>query len=154
MSYDNFDLDAHDRFLLRALRQASSTTQQRVLQLLGHEVDNNERLDYASQRIEALAREAQHEQQRADSAQDSLEQHRQLSLEAEERAQKHAKRADHYASHLHGLYQQLSEKPTKMALPQTLRVMADEIHELLADYDDEPEPSETELRQRHGRRYV
>jgi predicted nucleic acid-binding Zn-ribbon protein len=140
MSYENLDLDAYDRFLLHALRQAGSTTQQRALRLLGHDVDDNERLNYASQRIEALAREAQHEQQRADSAQDSLEQYRQLSVTAEERAQKHAKRADAYASHLHGLYQQLSEKPTKMALPQTLRVMADEIHELLADYDDEPKP--------------
>jgi len=151
MSYDNLDLDAYDRFLLHALRQAGSTTQQRALQLLGHDVDDNERLNYVSQRIEALTREAQHEQQRADSAQDSLEQYRQLSLEAEERAQKHAKRADHYASHLHGLYQQLFGQSPKTMSPQTLRVMADEIHELLADYDDEPEPSETELRQRHGR---
>jgi len=148
MSYDNLDLDAYDRFLLHALRQAGSTTQQRALQLLGHK--RHEHGDAAAQRIEALAREAQHEQQRADSAQDSLEQYRQLSLEAEERAQKHAKRADHYASHLHGLYQQLFGQSPKTMSPQTLRVMADEIHELLADYDDEPEPSETELRQRHG----
>jgi len=141
MSYDNLDLDAYDRFLLHALRQAGSTTQQRALQLLGHDVDDNERLNYVSQRIEALTREAQHERQRADSAQDSLEQYRQLSVDAQQRAQKHQRRADRYASHLRDLYQQLSEKPTKMALPQTLRVMADEIHELLADYDDEPEPS-------------
>jgi len=140
MSYDNLDLDAYDRFLLHALRQAGSTTQQRALQLLGHEVDNNERLDYAAQRVEALAREAQYEQQRADSAQDSLEQYRQLSVEAEERAQKHQRRAERYAAHLRGLYQQLFGQSPKTMSPQTLRVMADEIHELLADYDDEPEP--------------
>jgi hypothetical protein len=141
MSYDNLDLDAYDRFLLHALRQAGSTTQQRALRLLGHDVDDNERLDYAAQRIEALAREAQHECQRANSAQDSLEQYRQLSVDAEERAQKHQRRADRYASHLRGLYQQLFGQSPKTMSPQTLRVMADEIHELLSDYDDEPEPS-------------
>jgi chromosome segregation ATPase len=140
MSYDNLDLDAYDRFLLHALRQAGSTVQQRALQLLGGSWShNNERLKDIAERVEALAREAQHEQQRADSAQDSLEQHRQLAVTAEERAQKHAKRADAYASQLRGLYQQLFGQSPKTMSPQTLRVMADEIHELLADYDDEPE---------------
>jgi hypothetical protein len=137
MSYDNLDLDAYDRFLLHALRQAGSTTQQRARQMLSGSSNVSEG---AMQRLEALAREAQHEQQRADSAQDSLEQYRQLSVDAEQRAQKHANRADRYASHLRGLYQQLSSQPRHMLSLQTLRVMADEIHELLADYDDEPEP--------------
>jgi hypothetical protein len=135
--YDNLDLDAYGKFLLHALQEADSVTQQRALQMLGGSSNTSKG---AMEHLEALAREAQYEQQRADSAQDSLEQYRQLSVTAEERAQKHAKRADHYASHLHGLYQQLSQQLIKTMSSQTLRVMADEIHELLADYDDEPEP--------------
>jgi leucyl aminopeptidase len=141
MEQDNLDLDAYDRFLLHALRQAGSTTQQRAYQMLGHRVDNNGRLGYAAQRIEALAREAQYEQQRADSAQDSLEQYRQLSVEAEQRSQKHAKRADRYASRLRDLYQQLSQQPARIMSPQRLEMLANDIYELLSDYDDEPEPS-------------
>jgi len=137
MSYDNLDLDAYDRFLLHALKQADSTTQQRALRMLGHEVDNNERLGYAAQRIENLAREAQYEQQRADSAQDSLEQYRQLSVTAEERSQKHAKRADRYASLLRDLCQQLSNQPRHMLSPARMKMLANETHEILADYDDE-----------------
>jgi phosphoglycolate phosphatase-like HAD superfamily hydrolase len=58
----NLDLDAYDRFLLHALEKADSLTQQRALQMLGHDVDNS----YAAQRIEDLAREAQYEHQRAE----------------------------------------------------------------------------------------
>jgi len=139
MSYENLDLDAYDRFLLHALKQAGSTTQQRALQMLGG--SHNERVKDAMEHLESLAREAQHERQRADSAQDSLEQYRQLAVNAEERAQKHQRRADRYACELRDIYHQLGAHPAKVMSPQYLRMLADEIHEMLADYDDEPEPS-------------
>jgi hypothetical protein len=110
MQQDNLDLDAYDRFLLHALEKADSATQQRALQMLGHDVDNNERLSYAAQRIEDLAREAQYEHQRA----------------------------ERYASHLRSLYRQLSQSPSRMMPPPLIETMANGIHKLLADYDDAP----------------
>jgi len=104
------DLDAYGRFLLHALEKADSATQQRALQMLGHDIDDNKRLSYAARRIEDLAREAQYEHQRA----------------------------DRYASHLRSLYQQLSQQPSRMMTPPLIETMADGIYKLLADYGNEP----------------
>jgi hypothetical protein len=70
MEEDNLDLEAADRFLLRALEDADEAVRQRALLVLRHEtgVYRDETLNAETQRAENNARRAEEQRKRADEA--------------------------------------------------------------------------------------